>query len=205
MQKLEEGQALAYPIDLYLSKKQIMLVLALGLLLFPLYFYGIPWAQEKDDWIALLCIWFFIIVIFLGLVAILLSIIKAKPVLQITDKGLVILQVLKIPQQRHILWEDIYLVGMDYRVISRQEIWLLLIQPYEGKTIQYPIKSMRYKNFILNEMEIINLVKHAFEGDKILRYQPIEMQRMQLITQRAKWLFYILLVLCILFYLFYMV
>ena len=202
MQKLQKGQVLKYPIDLYLSKKNIALMLVLGLLLFPLFFYGVPWVQEKNDWLALVSIWFFIVLIFFGVIVVLLTLIKGKPVLQITDTGITLLQVIRRPQQRYLSWQDIECIGIDCQVIKHHEIWLLVIQPKQGKLIQCPIKPMRYKDAILNEMEVVHLVQLAFEGRSAIHYEPIEMERMKLLTPRMKWLILALILICLAVYLF---
>ena len=106
------------------------------------------------------------------------------------------------PQQRYLSWQDIGYIGIDCRVIKRHELWLLVIKPKQGKLIQYPIKPMRYKDTILNEMETVHLVQLASEGRSAIHYEPIEMERMKLLTPRAKWLLLVLVVLCFAFYLF---
>ena len=202
MQKPETGQVLPYPIELYLSKKTIAFVMAFGLLLFPLYFYGLPLAQEDNEWVAVLCIWLFMFFIVMAVIAILMALIKGEPVLRITDRGIDLLQVLRWPQQKKLLWQDIYDIDVDRRVIKHSEIWTLFIQPKQGKAIQYPIRPMRYKDRILNELEIVNTVNLAFEGSAAVHYEPIEMERMKLMTKKAKYLSLILIVLLLAVYLF---
>lgn len=205
MQKLKKGQVLKYPIDLYLSKKYMLLILALGLLIFPLYYYGIPMAQADGEWLVITSVWVFIVFIAVAVFTVLFAFITGKPIFQITDKGITILQVLRRPQQRDLLWQDIEYIGMDHRIISRHEIWLLVIQPKQGKLLQYPIRSMRYKDFILNEVEVVHLVQLASEGRSAIHYEPIEMERIKLITPRVKWLLLALVLLCIVFYLLFMI
>lgn len=201
MQKLQKGQVLKYPIDLYLSNKHMLLILALGLLIFPLYYYGLPIAKD-EGWFFIIVMWLSIILIAVAVFTVLFAFITGKPVFQITDKGLTILQVLRRPQQRYLSWQDIEDIGIGRRVIKRHEIWLLVIQPKQGKIIQYPIRSMRYKDSILNEVEVVHLVQLASEGRSAIHYEPIEMERMKLITPKGKWLLLALVVLCIAFYLF---
>lgn len=203
MQKLKKGQVLKYPIDLYLSNKHMLLILALGLLVFPLYYYGIPIAKD-EGWFFIIVMWLSIILITVAVCAILFVFITGKPIFQITDKGISISQVLRRPQQRYLLWQDVCFVGMDHRIISHNEIWMLVIQPNKGKVIQFPIKSMRYKDYLLNEAEVVHSVQRAFEGFPVIHYEPIEMERMKLLTSRVKWLLLGLIVLCIVFYLFFM-
>ena len=201
MQKLKKGQVLKYPIDLYLSNKHMLWILALGLLIFPLYSYGIPIARDKG-WFYIIAMWLSIILIAVAVFTVLFVFITGKPIFQITDKGITILQVLRRPQQRYLSWQDIGSIGVDRRVIKRHEIWLLVIRPKQGKLIQYPIRSMRYKDAILNEMEIVHLVQLASEGRSAIHYEPIEMERIKLITPRTKWLLLALVFLCIAVYLF---
>lgn len=204
MQKLKKGQVLKYPIDLYLSKKYMLLILALGLLIFPLYYYGLPIAKD-EGWFFIMVMWLSIILIAVAVFTVLFAFITGKPIFQITDKGITILQVLRRPQQKDLLWQDIEYIGMDHRIISRHEIWMLVIQPKQGKTIQYPIRSMRYKDAVLNELEIVYLVQLASEGRSAIHYEPIEMERIKLITPRVKWLLLALVLLCIVFYLLFMI
>lgn len=194
MQKLKKGQVLKYPIDLYLSNKHMLLILALGLLIFPLYYYGIPIAKDKG-WFYIIIMWLSIILIVVAVLTILFAFITGKPVFQITDKGMTNLQLLRRPQQRYLSWQDIEYVGIDRRVIKRHEIWLLMIQPKQGKLIQYPIRSMRYKDSVLNELEVVHLVQLASEGRSAIHYEPIEMERIKLITKRTKWLLLIIFIL----------
>ena len=202
MQKLQKGQVLKYPIDLYLSNKYVLSILALGLLIFPLYYYGIPMAQADGEWLVVISVWVLIVFIAVAVFTVLFAFITGKPVFQITNKGITILQVLRRPQQRYLSWQDIGYIGIDCRVIKRYEIWLLVIKPKQGKLIQYPIRSMRYKDAILNEVEVVHLVQLASEGRSAIHYEPIEMERMKLLTPRAKWLLLALVVLCFAFYLF---
>lgn len=204
MQKLKKGQVLKYPIDLYLSNKHMLLILALGLLIFPLYYYGIPIAKDKG-WFYIIIMWLSIILIVVAVLTILFAFITGKPVFQITDKGMTNLQLLRRPQQRYLSWQDIEYVGIDRRVIKRHEIWLLMIQPKQGKLIQYPIRSMRYKDSVLNELEVVHLVQLASEGRSAIHYEPIEMERMTLLTPRVKRLLLALVLLCIVFYLFFII
>lgn len=201
MQKLKKGQVLKYPIDLYLSNKHMLSILALGLLIFPLYFYGIPIAKD-EGWFYIIIMWLSIILIVVAVFTILFAFITGKPVFQITDKGITILQVLRRPQQRYLLWQDIECIGIDRRVIKRHEIWLLVIQPKQGKLIQYPIRPMRYKDSILNEVEVVHLAQLASEGRSAIHYEPIEMERIKLISPKGKWLLFALVLICIVFYLF---
>jgi len=202
MQKLQKGEVLKYPIDFYVSKKNIVLMVVVGLLLFPLCFYGIPWAQEENDWILTLCTWFFIALSSFSVIALFLLLIKGGPVLQITNKGITLLQTMRRPQQRYLSWQEIEDIGMNYQVVGHQTIWLLVIQPKQGKLIQYPIKSMRYKDSILNELEVIYVVQLAFEGASAIHYKPIEMESIQWLTPRVKWLSIALILLCLVIYLF---
>ncbi len=204
MQKLKKGQVLKYPIDLYLSNKHMLSILTLGLLIFPLYFYGIPIAKD-EGWFYIIIMWLSMILIVVAVFTILFAFITGKPAFQITDKGITILQVLRRPQQRYLLWQDIECIGIDRRVIKRHEIWLLVIQPKLGKLIQYPIRSMRYKDSILNEVEVVHLVQLASEGRSAIHYEPIEMERIKLISPKGKWLLFALVLLCIVFYLFFII
>ncbi|NRD69897.1 hypothetical protein HQR03_05035 [Psychrobacter okhotskensis] len=204
MQKLKKGQVLKYTIDLYLSNKHMLSILALGLLIFPLYYYGLPIAKD-EGWFFIIVMWLSIILIAVAVFTVLFAFITGKPVFQITDKGITILQVLRRPQQRYLLWQDIECIGIDCRVIKRHEIWLLMIQPKQGKIIQYPIRSMRYKDAILNEVEVVHLVQLASEGRSAIHYEPIGMERIKLITPRVQWLLLALIFLCIVFYLFFMI
>lgn len=202
MQKLEAGQVLKYPVELYLSKKTIVLVIALGLSLFPLYFYGLPWAQEDNEWFVIVFTWLMMVMIVMAVLSILIALIKGEPVLRITDEGIDMLQVLRRPQQKKLLWQDISYIDIDHHVIKHSEIWMLVIQPKQGKVIQYPIRPMRYQNYILNEMEIVNTVQLAFEGNAAIRYEPIEIDRIKLVTKKTKYLLLILIVLLLAVYLF---
>lgn len=152
-----------------------------------------------------MCTWFFIVLISFGVIALLLVLTKGEPILQITNKGITLLQTMRRPQQRYLSWQEIESIGMDCRVIKRYEMWLLLIELKQGKLIQYPIKSMRYKDSILNELEVIYVVQLAFEGRPAIHYEPIEMEKMKLFTPRVKWLSIALIILCIVFYLFFII
>lgn len=202
MQKLETGQVLKYPVELYLSRKTIALVIALGLSLFPLYFYGLPLAQEDNEWFVIVFTWLMMVMIVMAVLSILIALIKGEPVLRITDEGIDILQVLRRPQQKKLLWQDISYIDIDHHVIKHSEIWMLVIQPKQGKVIQYPIRPMRYQNYILNEMEIVNTLQLAFEGNAAIRYEPIEIDRIKLVTKKTKYLLLILIVLLFAVYLF---
>ena len=57
MQKLQKGQLLKYPIDLYLLNKHVLSILALGLLISPLYYYGVPMVQADGEWLVAISIW----------------------------------------------------------------------------------------------------------------------------------------------------
>ena len=202
MQKPETGQVLKYPIELYLSKKTITLVIALGFLLFPLYFYGLPLAQEDNEWLVIVFTWLMMVMIVMAVIAVLMALIKGEPVLRITDESIDILQVLRRPQQKKLLWQDIYYIDIDYRVIKNSKIWILVIQPKQGKVIQYPIRPMRYQHYILNEVEIVNTVQLAFEGNAAIHYELIEIDKVKLITKRTKYLLLILIALLLAVYLF---
>ncbi len=202
MQKLKKGQVLTYPIDLYLSKKHILLILALGLLIFPLYYYCVPIMQEEGGWVAVIILLLLIILIVLGVIVSLLALLSGKPALQISTNGLTILQVLRKSKQKSVLWRDVECIDISYQVYGRTETWALVIQPKQGKVIQYPLKTMRYKDTLLNEMEIYHIVKLAFEGKPAIHYQSIEMERIKLITKKTKWLLLIIFILLSLVYFF---
>ena len=174
MQTLNQGQGLAYPIEFYLSQKTIAVILALGLLLLPLGFYAVPWAQQGSQWVALLFIWLAIGIILLSLTTLTLTLIKREPLLRISDQGLDILQVLQTPQQKHVPWKEIAHLDIVHRAMKFNEVWVLVLHPKAGygKVIQYPIKPMRCQGRLYREQEIAQMLEQAFDGHSDTQHKP---------------------------------
>ena len=173
-----------YPINLYLLKRHVALIMVGLILMLPIAYFLMPLVQ--DNMFAVVAFWLLVFILAAVNICVITFFFSKQPVLQITADGMTMMQLLRYLPKKTVFWREVQSVTMNHLVIKGNDLWILEIQPKQGKVIKYQIRPMRYQNFVLNVNEIMYLVQSAFEGKMSIPYQSIQMNHSSSFIKQMK-------------------